>query len=224
MPRFDSSGLCWRARTCAALFHFNRRGPTSSTSGVPQSRLPLSSCPFSSWHLWLQPLAHLEISVAGNEQRRRALCFNLPGLSEDQGDETCATSCPSHWHALVPFFSHPRRPVGGLRLHSCLHSCRPVYAMACRLPSPRYFHRHLHRHPCRMDLWFLCPCQAYLRLRLPIYFLSLVRLLSLPWHRAHHDHRLTPSVQQVSRVHVFGLTVGDHEDNVSVASLKPLLA
>ena len=63
-----------------------------------------------------------------------------------------------------------------------------------RLPSSRpsassSSGRFLHQ------FWFWSPCHSDFGPRLPVYVAVMVHLLSLPWHRAHHDHRLPPSVQ-----------------------------
>ena len=47
-----------------------------------------------------------------------------------------------------------------------------------------------------MDLQFRGPCHCNVRPRLPVHFLLLVCLLSLPWNPTRDDDRLPPSVQQ----------------------------
>ena len=158
------------------------------------------SCPFSPWYQGLQPSASMQVFVAWHEQRRRCLGFELPGLPEDKGGQTCASACSLHRRAFSLFLPHPC-PLGGssafcTRLHTHFHFGGLFIILAGRLPHPRNHHNSLHQRPCQMDLQFRGPCLCDLGLRLPVHFV-LGCLLSIPWHPTCDDDRLPPTVQRL---------------------------
>ena len=185
-----------RQRSCSPLLHFYRHGSTTSSAWVPPPGLWCTSCPFSPWYQGLPPSPSLQVFVAWHEQRCRCLGLKLPGLPENQGGQTRAPACSMHRRAFLAFLPRPCWLGGSFDfctwLHTRVHCGGPL---AHRLPHTRYRHNSLHQRPCWVDLQFRGPCHCNLGPRIPVHFLVVVCLLSLPGHLTHDDNCLPPSVQ-----------------------------